>query len=231
MQLRSFLKGFIASVGLLACGSPPPANPQASPPGAPAAVLPPGELPSVLSADGHLDCTISSKENGTQKLVVKSGQGLEFDVAVSPIVDGVVQTQGAEKGGSYRFTSHLAKPGKGTLSGVGDVLIDELETKVNVSMDRYKQPGGAGTELSFVSEDMSKRGIYIEFTGRATAPSGDHYSFKVTLGPPLPGSGGQVMPATNASSAPIQAKAVMVYAPQTTVVSFTRVSTTVKKVP
>ena len=72
-------------LALLGCGSSPAANPNAPP------ASPPGNLPSVLSADGHLDCTISSKENGTQKLVLRTGQGIEFDVAVSPIVDGVVR--------------------------------------------------------------------------------------------------------------------------------------------
>jgi hypothetical protein len=227
--------GGILIAFFFACADPPRANPPADPSQKQQqqtqAQQSPGALPTVLSADGHLDCTISSKANGTQKLVLKSGQGLEFDVAVSPIVDGVVKTNGAEKGGSYRFTSHLAKAGKGSLSGVGEVTIDELDTKVNVEMDRYKQPAGAGTELSFVSEDMAKRGIYIEFAGRATAANGEHYAFKVTLGAPGPGSGGKVTPATNASSAPIAAKMVMVEAPQTTVVTGTTVTTTVNKVP
>ncbi len=163
---------------------------------------------------------------------MNSGQGLEFDVSVSPIVDGVVNTKGEGKGGSYRFTSHLAKPGKGMLSGVGEVTIDELETKVNVEMDRYKQPAGAGTELTFSSEDMAKRGIYIEFSGRATAKNGEHYGFKVTLGAPAAGSGGKVMPSTAATTAPIQSKMVIVQAPQTTVVtSGSKVTTTVNKIP
>ena len=66
--------------------------------------------PSVLTGDGELICNISDKENGHQKLTITYGGGLEFDVAVSPIVDGRVTAAGPEKGGSYRFTSHLAKP-------------------------------------------------------------------------------------------------------------------------
>jgi hypothetical protein len=180
----------------------------------------------VLSGDGHLDCTISSKDNGRQKLVMRSGQGLEFDVTVSPIVDGTVRTKGPDKGGSYRFTSHLAAPGTGTLSGVGVVTLEELETKVNVEMQRYDQPAGPGTELSFRSEDMASRGVYIEFAGKARAANGDKYAFKITLGAAGAGSGGKVMPASDAANAPIQSKMVVVVAPATTVVT-----TSVRKLP
>jgi hypothetical protein len=101
--------------------------------------------PAVLTGDGDLVCDISAKENGHQKLTIVTGGGLEFDVAVSPIVDGTVTTEGPDKGGSYRFTSHLAKPARGKLPGVGEFDLDELETKVMVEMKRYKQPAGKGT--------------------------------------------------------------------------------------
>ena len=181
----------------------------------------PAAPPLIHNGEGHLDCTISAKENGTQKLVVQKGTGLEFDVVVSPIVDGTVDTKGPEKGGSYRFSSHLAKPGRGALAGVGSVAIDNLETKVNVAMNRYSQPGGAGTKLTFVSEDMASRGIYVEFSGHARADNGDRYAFRVTLGQPGPGSGGSVTPDGPAASAPIYAKMVVILAPQTTVVTTT----------
>jgi hypothetical protein len=186
----------------------------------------PSSPPIVETGEGHLDCTISATRNGAQKLVLQKGTGLEFDVAVSPIVDGVVQTRGPIAGGAYRFTSHLAAPGKGTLAGVGPVTIDALDTKVNVEMNRYNQPGGPGTELSFSSEDMALRGIYIEFAGTARAENGDRYAFRVTLGAPGPGSGGKVTPAGPENSAPIMSKMVVVVAPQTTVVT-----TTLHKLP
>jgi hypothetical protein len=186
----------------------------------------PSSPPVVQSGEGHLACTISATRNGTQRLVLQKGVGLEFDVAVSPIVDGTIQTKGPSAGGAYRFTSHLVGPGKGTLAGIGPVTIDALDTKVNVEMNRYSQPGGPGTELSFTSEDMASRGIYIEFAGTARAASGDRYAFRVTLGQPGPGSGGKVTPDGPAYSAPIVAKMVMVVAPQTTVVT-----TTLRKLP
>ena len=184
-----------------------------------AATQEPSAPPAVLSGGAKLECNISSRENGRQRLVLDSGQGIEFDVAVSPIVDGVVETYRRQSGGSYRFTSHLAAPGPGTLSGVGPVRIEKLETRVRVEMQRYDQPKGPGTELSFRSDDMSNKGVYVEFRGEASADNGDRYWFRVTLGAPGPASGGRVTPASDAEKAPIEAKVVTIDAPETTVVS------------
>src|SRR5262245_32110253 len=140
----------LAAALFCGCGASPPAQTGASPAGDN-----PPVPPVIHSGKGLLYCSISAKENGAQKLTIQEGTGLEFDVAVSPIVDGTLQTKGPDKGGAYRFSSHLAKPGTGTLAGVGPVTIDALETKVNVEMDRYSQPGGPGTELTFSSNDMA----------------------------------------------------------------------------
>lgn len=225
----------LVAFSAIACGGSATTRETQAPPGdarqatATSATVPsdPSSPPAVLTGNAHLDCTISNKENGKQTLSLMSGQGLEFDVVVSPIIDGVVQAKGPEKGGSYRFTSHLAKPGKGTLSGVGPVDIDAIDTKVNVAMNRYKQPGGPGTELTFTSDDMAMRGVYVEFAGKAHASNGDKYAFKVTLGAATTGSGGTVKPATDADTSPIVSKAVMIVAPQTTVVT----TTTIQKLP
>jgi hypothetical protein len=183
--------------------------------------------PIVQTGEAHLACTISSTRNGAQKLDLQKGGGLEFDVVVSPIVDGTVQTKGPAKGGAYRFTSHLVGTGKGALAGVGPVTIDELETKVNVEMNRYDQPGGPGTEITFSSADMALRGIYIEFAGTAHGAGGDRYAFRVTMGQPGEGSGGKVTPDGSGYNAPIMSKAVQVVAPVTTVVT----TTTFHKLP
>jgi len=182
--------------------------------------------PAVLSGDGELHCDISASKNGRQTLVIVSGGGLEFDAAVSPIVDGTVTTRSPEKGGVYRFTSHLAGPAKGKLPGVGEVDLDELETKVAVEMNRYSQPQGRGTALTFSSSDMSRRGIYVEFVGRAHAPGGQRYAFHVNLGAPSDGSG-RVVPADDNERSRMMEKAVYIRAPTTTVV----VTTTVEKQP
>ena len=186
---------------------------------APAKKLKPGAAevpipPAVLTGDGELTCNISDKENGHQKLSISHGGGLEFDAVVSPIVDGRVATAGPEKGGSYKFTSHLAKPATGTLPGVGKIDLDELETKVVVEMTRYQQPKGKGTQLSFTSRDMSGRGIYVEFSGRGHAANGEKYSFRVNLGAPTDGHG-RIDPADDNDDSHMVAKMVYVRAPLT----------------
>lgn len=181
--------------------------------------------PAVLTGDGELTCNISDRENGHQKLTISTGGGLEFDAIVSPIVDGRVTTAGPEKGGSYKFTSHLAKPATGKLPGVGKIDLDELETKVVVEMTRYQQPKGKGTQLSFTSRDMSSRGIYVEFSGRGHADSGEKYSFRVNLGAPTDGSG-RIDPADDNDDSHMVAKVVFVRAPTTTVLVTTTVNRT-----
>jgi len=181
--------------------------------------------PAVLTGDGNLECSISDKENGHQKLTIAYGGGLEFDVAVSPIVDGRVTQAGPEKGGSYRFTSHLAKPATAKLPGAGTIILDELETKVAVEMTRYQQPKGKGTQLSFTSRDMSARGIYVEFSGRGHAASGEKYSFRVNLGAPTDGNG-RIDPADDNDDSHMVSKMVVVRAPLTTVLVTTTVNRT-----
>ena len=202
----------LAALGL-GCAASPPSREAYS------ATQNPSEPPIVLSGNAKLECTISSRENGRQRLVVDSGQGLEFDVAVSPIIDGVVETYQTKPNASYQFTSHLAAPGAGTLSGVGKVRIEKLETRVRVEMKRYDQPKGPGSELSFRSEDMIDKGVYVEFRGDARAENGDVYRFRVSLGAAGPNSGGRVQPASDAERAPIMSKMVSIDAPLTTVVT------------
>lgn len=204
----------------------PPQQPSGPAATAQAKAPAPSIPPVVITGEVELVCNISSSENGSQKLIVRKGSGLEFDVVVSPIVDGVVNTKGPDKGGSYRFSSHLAEPATGVLAGVGDVTIDQLETRVNVAVDQYQQPGGPGTALSFTSTDMGMRGIYIEFAGRASGPDGKRYAFRVNLGGATGGSG-KVTPTDANDSSPIVAKSVMVEAPATTVVA----TTTIQQLP
>jgi hypothetical protein len=182
--------------------------------------------PAVLTGDGELVCNISSKENGHQKLTIATGGGIEFDAVVSPIIDGRVIAHGPDKGGAYQFTSHLAKPGQAALPGVGKFELDELETKVAVEMKRYRQPGGRGTALSFVSADMSRRGIYVEFAGRGHAANGEQFTFRVNLGAPTDGKG-TVVPADDNESSHVMNKMVEIRAPTTTVL----VTTTFQRSP
>ncbi|MGC4091083.1 MAG: hypothetical protein QM756_25055 [Polyangiaceae bacterium] len=186
----------------------------------PSPVNAPTPPPAVLSGTAHLDCSISSKENGRQRLTLSAGQGIEFDVAVSPIVDGVFQTKTRTEPAMYQFTSHLVTPSRARLAGVGPVWLEKLDARVRVEMDHYEQPGGAGTELTFRSENMRQTGTYVEFVGQARSDTGDVYAFRATLGAAGPGSGGRVTPSSDANRSEIYAKVVMIDpAPITTVVS------------
>jgi len=237
MKTRSTLPALlillISTVAIAAEPAPPPGRvkaPKVVKLPAPAKKLKPGAAevpipPAVLTGDGELTCNISDKENGHQKLIISHGGGLEFDAVVSPIVDGRVTTAGPQKGGSYKFTSHLAKPATGTLPGVGKVDLDELETKVVVEMTGYQQPKGKGTQLSFTSRDMSARGIYVEFSGRGHAANGERYSFRVNLGAPTDGHG-RIDPADDNDDSHMAAKMVFVRAPTTTVLVTTTVNRT-----
>jgi hypothetical protein len=180
--------------------------------------------PAVLTGDGELQCDISARSNGRQILSIVNGGGLEFDAVVSPIIDGTVTTRGPEKGGLYRFSSHLARPAKGRLPGRGEVEIEELETRVSVEMKRYRQPRGRGTELSFHSSDMATRGIYVEFVGHGRAPDGERFTFRINLGAPTDGKG-QVVPADDNEISNIASKVVTFRAPTNTVL----VTTTVQR--
>jgi hypothetical protein len=115
-----------------------PANPPAARP------APTAYPPAVLSGEGVLRCDISSRTNGRQILKIVKGGGLEFDAVVSPLIDGTVTTQGPDKGGVYKFTSHLARPAKGQILGQGALEIDELETRVQVEMDPLPAAGWQG---------------------------------------------------------------------------------------
>ncbi len=222
---RDLLSGVIACA-LVACAGAPPSSPPRPPstggssqagPAAPLSDTSPYP-PAVLMGDVELHCTISARERGRQTLVARAGTALEFDAVVSPIMDGEVQTRGESKGGTYKFSSHLASPASGKLGTIGDVKIDELETRVTVEMTRYSQPKGAGTPLRFTSADMRSGGIYVEFMGKATATNGDRYAFRVNLGAPREGSG-EVAPEGPGPSVPIQSKMVVFQAPTITVVS------------
>src|SRR4051812_39158450 len=114
IQEERSMRLYLAPLCLLiaACGgeaamaNPPQGNPppQGPPPKAGPVVSPEQSSypPAIINGEGNLVCTISSKENGRQTLTISSGDGLAFDVVVSPIVDGTVSTKGPDKGGSYR---------------------------------------------------------------------------------------------------------------------------------
>lgn len=175
-----------------------------------------GELPRVLVGQADLICDISARANGIQRLMVREGGGLSFAATVSPLVDGIVEQRGSEKGALYSFTSKLAKPARGTLSGIGDVSIEELSTKVSVTINRYDQEKAGGT-LRFVSGDLINKDVYVEFSGVAVNGK-DRYEFNINMGPVLFGSG-SVQPASANYRTTLDKKAVTLHAKTTTVVA------------
>jgi hypothetical protein len=198
-----------------------------------AVTTPPGEPPrdpeppAVLLGASSLECTISARENGRQTLALTSGSGIAFDAVVSPIVDGTMSLLGEDEGGEYRFTSHLAEPGMGELSGVGPVALEELETRVTVALEGYRQEAGPGTRIAFTSAQMADRGLYVEFRGVARAQNGDRHAFRVNLGAATGGSG-EVAPVDANAETRIEAKMVRVEAPMTTTVVSLESRTTVE---
>jgi hypothetical protein len=179
--------------------------------------------PAILTGAGELECTMSAKGPGRQMVRLRSGSGVEFDATVSAMIDGTAILKGPQQGGSYRFTAHLDHPVPAKLSGVGEVTLEELETKVSVELKRYQQEGGPGAVLSFTSTDMAERDIYVEFLGRARSRTGEGYKFRVNLGPPTEGSG-RVEPASANEAPRMEAKSVQFVAPLTTVLIKTEVA-------
>ncbi len=202
--------------------------------------------PLVLLGTGRLDCTISSKENGTQVLTLTGGSGVHFDIAVTPILDGIIELKDGKltspKGSeqqvvapmkaralNYRFTSNLAHTRRFSVSGFPAVHLDQMETKVSVNARRFRQEGGPGTAVSFSSEDMDKQGVYIEFRGIFhEVESNKRFAFRTILGPPSDGSG-RVTPLDSNDNSRIVAKSVMVDIQPKPGGIFTQITTTIRE--
>lgn len=202
--------------------------------------------PLVLLGTGRLDCTISSKENGSQILKLTGGAGVHFDVAVTPILDGVIEIKEGRlvaSGGSngekaedmkgralnYRFTSNLASARRFAVTGFSAVKLEQMETKVSVNARRFRQDGGPGTAVTFNSEDMDKQGVYIEFRGIfREVDSEKRFAFRTILGPPSDGSG-HVTPLDSNDSSRIVAKSVIVDIQPKPGGPFTQITTTIRE--
>jgi len=190
--------------------------------------------PLVLMGTGRLDCTISNKENGRQKLSLTSGSGVAFDVTVTPILDGVVEIKNGRlkseaKGVNYRFTSHLAEANNFRVSGMNKVELMHLETKVSVNARKFRQDKGPGTAIEFASEDMDRQGVYIEFRGLfREIESKRRFSFRTVMGPPTHGSG-VVTPTDSNNMSRIEMKTVVSEIKPTPGEPFTQITTTIRE--
>jgi hypothetical protein len=102
--------------------------------------------PLVFTSNSWLDCSISSSANGRQIMTTTSGQGFTFDATMLPLQNGKLQLQG-QTGMMYKFESFPTAAVKAHFTGLGDGMITEMKSEVEVSVARFKQPAGAGTAI------------------------------------------------------------------------------------
>src|SRR5258708_26291214 len=110
--------------------------------------------PLVFNSNAWLDCSISSTANGRQIMNTTSGQGFTFDTTMLPIEKSKLQVIG-QSGMKYKFDSFPTAAVKARFTGLGDGLITEMKSEVEVAVARYSQPGGAGTPIYFTASRIS----------------------------------------------------------------------------
>src|SRR5258706_5255805 len=120
--------------------------------------------PLVFNSNAWLDCSISSTANGRQIMNTTSGQGFTFDTTMLPIEKSKLQVIG-QSGMKYKFDSFPTAAVKARFTGLGDGLITEMKSEVEVAVARYSQPGGAGTAIHFTAADIGADSAYVEFSG------------------------------------------------------------------
>ena len=163
--------------------------------------------PLVFNSNAWLDCSISSTENGRQVMNTISGQGLSFDAVMLPIKSSKLQLIG-QNGMMYKFDSLPNQAVKAHFTGLGDGMITEMKSEVEVSVLRFKQPDGAGTAIHFTAKDIAADSAYVEFTG-VFVRTNDHkpFPFRVLFGKVQDGSG-TVVPVNAAPETTIYRKQV-----------------------
>jgi hypothetical protein len=163
--------------------------------------------PLVFNSNAWLDCSISSTANGRQVMSTTSGQGFTFDAPMLPIQNSKLQLIG-QTGMMYKFDSFPAMAVKARFTGLGDGMITEMKSEVEVSVSRFKQPEGRGTAIHFTAADISADSAYVEFTG-VFVRTRDHkpFPFRVLFGRVQEGSG-TVVPVSAAPDTKIMSKMV-----------------------
>jgi hypothetical protein len=163
--------------------------------------------PLVFSGSSVLDCSISSSANGRQTMTTTSGQGFTFDATMLPIQNGQLQLLG-KTGMMYKFESFPTAAVRAHFTGLGDGMITEMKSEVEVSVARFKQPNGAGTAIHFTADDIAADSAYVEFTGVFVRTSDQKpFPFRVLFGRVRDGSG-TVVPANAAPATTILRKNV-----------------------
>src|SRR5580692_12060785 len=163
--------------------------------------------PLVFNSMAWLDCSISSSANGRQVMTTTSGQGFTFDATMLPIQNGKLQLLG-QTGMMYKFESFPTTAVKAHFTGLGDGMITEMKSEVEVAVARFKQPAGAGTAIHFTAADIAADSAYVEFTGVFVRDSDRKpFPFRVLFGRVQDGNG-LVVPASAAPDTTILSKRV-----------------------
>ena len=145
--------------------------------------------PLVFNSSAWLDCSISSSANGRQVMNTTSGQGFTFDATMLPIEKSKLQVIG-QSGMKYKFDSFPTASVKARFTGLGEGLITEMKSEVEVAVLRFSQPEGAGTAIHFTAGDIAADSAYVEFTGLFVRSSDNkQFPFRVLFGHVSDGSG------------------------------------------
>jgi hypothetical protein len=145
--------------------------------------------PLVFNSNAWLDCSISSSAKGRQIMNTTSGQGFTFDATMLPLEKSQLQVV-SQTGMKYKFDSFPAVAVKAHFTGLGDGLITEMKSEVEVAVARFSQPGGAGTAIHFTAADITADSAYVEFTGVFVRTSDNkRFPFRVLFGHVSDGSG------------------------------------------
>ena len=183
--------------------------------------------PYVLIGTGKLTCNISSQKDGLQRMDIHNGSGISFDVDVTPIIDGIIKLKKLKPRLNYRFTSNLSKVRSFEVTGFGPVKLLNMQTKVSINAHRFSQPAGPGTSVSFTSNDMDRKGMYVEFSGKfIPSDSKQHFAFRTILGPPT-SANGSIIPHDSNDTSRIMAKRVVVEIEKTPSTPYSTITTTI----
>lgn len=163
--------------------------------------------PLVFNSSAWLDCSISSSANGRQIMNTTSGQGFTFDATMLPIEKSKLQVIG-QTGMKYKFDSFPNAAVKAHFAGLGDGLITEMKSEVEVAVSHFSQAGGAGTAIHFTAADITADSAYVEFTGVFVRTSDSkRFPFRVLFGH-VPDGSGNVVPSSAAPETTLLSKQV-----------------------
>jgi hypothetical protein len=215
---RLLARVIVASTPLLGCAvhSQPTPQPRA---GGDDALLPTNDSwkaqrtypPLVFTSEAYLHCSISSTRDGLQSMTTTSGNGFTFSSAMKPIAKSQLELRG--NGMRYKFDAYPSAAFPASFSGLGDGTITTLKAEVEVAVRSFRQPAGAGTEISFDAADIEADAAYVEFTGLwVRNGDGKRFPFRVLFSR-VAGGGGKVVPATPAPQTSIASKMVAIGTP------------------